>query len=562
MRHRLLAVVLASALAGGLAFAQVGRGGSEWLTALGDAQRTSWIRTDDRISVETMSRPGFELQWTSALENDPRQLHGLAQGVTANGVTLFVPMSVVAGSSNNVYALDNDTGYVVWQRRFDAPMAAPTPGCPGGITSAATRIVSLVPPPLAEPGAGRRGRGRGAVGYRSVLGEPGQGVPVDENGVNPGRAVSPPPPPGQGRGRRGAPPAPAPELPPSPVGRTANPAGIPGAPADIAGGGLARVSGVAYAISSDGMLHVMGLQTGKDLQPPAQLLPPNARWTEPIAVGTRLFAATSGRCGGAPDGVWAIDLESESKPVVSWRTNGGPVVGAVALATDGKVIAAIGAGQTSGDGKANAIVALDPRTLELRDWFTHPTAEFVTGPTIFRHGDREIVAAGTRDGRILLLDAASLGGGDRATALYASQPMSGGTFAAEALATWQDANGARWILASITGRVLALKLVEAGGAVSLESGWSSQDLDAPATPIVVNGVVFALDTGRPAAAGAPGTPAVLHAYEGSTGRPLWNSGQAMKTFASSGSFWSAMGQAYVGTHDGTLYAFGFLDERR
>jgi hypothetical protein len=36
----------------------------------------------------------------------------------------------------------------------------------------------------------------------------------------------------------------------------------------------------------------------------------------------------------------------------------------------------------------------------------------------------------------------------------------------------------------------------------------------------------------------------------------------MKTFASSGSFWSAMGQAYVGTHDGTLYAFGFLDERR
>ena len=48
--------------------------------------------------------------------------HGLTQGVTASGVTLFVPMSVVAGSSNNVYAIDNDIGYVVWKRQFDAAL--------------------------------------------------------------------------------------------------------------------------------------------------------------------------------------------------------------------------------------------------------------------------------------------------------------------------------------------------------------------------------------------------------------------------------------------------------
>jgi hypothetical protein len=28
------------------------------------------------------------------------------------------------------------------------------------------------------------------------------------------------------------------------------------------------------------------------------------------------------------------------------------------------------------------------------------------------------------------------------------------------------------------------------------------------------------------------------------------------------SFWSAMGQVYVGATDGTIYTFGFLDERR
>ena len=80
--------------------------------------------------------------------------------------------------------------------------------------------------------------------------------------------------------------------------------------------------------------------------------------------------------------------------------------------------------------------------------------------------------------------------------------------------------------------------------------------------MIVNGVVFALSTGRPAAASGRGSAAVLHAYDGATGKALWNSGKTMTAFASPGSFWSALGQTYVGTHDGTLYAFGFLDERR
>src|SRR5688500_4533364 len=119
--RRIVFVVVASALAGSIIVAQPGRGGSQWLTALADAQRTSWIRTDDKISVASLLKPGFELQWKVTLENQPRGLNGLAQGVTAAGVTLFVPMSLVAGSSNTVHAVDNDTGYVVWRRQFDLP---------------------------------------------------------------------------------------------------------------------------------------------------------------------------------------------------------------------------------------------------------------------------------------------------------------------------------------------------------------------------------------------------------------------------------------------------------
>jgi hypothetical protein len=588
-RQRLMLAALGTVVAGSLAFAQPGRGGSQWLTALGDAQRTSWIRTDDKISVAALAKPGFDQQWKVQLDNQPRGPHGLAQGVTAAGVTLFVPMSIVAGSSNYVYGIDNDLGYIVWQRHFDAPLPAATAACPGGLTSAATRIVKVDAPVTA---AGRAsGGGRGSAGYRSLLGEPGEGVPVEGRAGGPGRGDPAPPagagrgaPPGVEQGARGAAPAP----PPTPPGARGAPGvdRIPGAPRaeenPSAFGFLFRPSGVAYVVASDGNLHVLGLPSGKDIQKPAPFLPANAKWSAPIAVDTTLYAATSGKCGGAPDGVWAIDLDSEAKPVVSWKTNGGGVVGAVAFTTGGTLIAAIGAGQATGDGKANAIVALDAKTLQLKDWFSRPDAEFVTGPTIVRHGNREIVAAATKDGRVLLLDAASLGGADHATPLLASKPfaVAGGTVGSDALAAWQQPGGeaTSWILLPVKGRltaasprnngavfagaVVALKLADAGGTLSLEPGWVSHDLVSPATPLVVNGVVFALAIGAANTASDRGSAAVLHAYDGASGKRLWNSAKAMATPASPGSMWSGLGQVYVGLRDGTLHAFGFNDERR
>jgi outer membrane protein assembly factor BamB len=586
--QRVAFVVLTSALAGTIAFAQPGRGGSMWLTPFGDAQRTSWIRSDDKISVATMSKSGFDLQWKSKLDNQPRGVHGLAQGVTAAGVTLFVPMSIVTGSSNNVYAIDNDIGYVVWQRHFEATVPPPSSACAGGITSGATRIVRLNMNVASAPAPG--GFGRASVGYRTLLGEPGQGVPTEGRLAGPGRgAGAGPGAPAAAGGRqttpgRGAAPAPPG---PAPGGRNAQPVErIPGSPRTEEGGGgfgfLFRPSGVVYVISSDGMLHVLGLASGKDIQRPAKFLPANAKWSSPVAADTTMYAATSGDCGGAPSAIWAIDLDSEAKPVVSWKTTGGSVVGAVAFTSDGTLIASIGPGQATGDGKANAIVALDPKTLQVKDWFTQPTAEFVTGPTIIRHKDKEVVAAATKDGRVILLDAASLGGANHDTPLHASKPFlaTGGTVSADALAAWQQTNAGdttSWIMLPVNGRlaaasptngpitngaVVALKVVDAKGALSLAPGWISHDVSMPSTPIIVNGVVFALGTGLPASADGKGTAAVAHAYDGATGKRFWTSGKAMTTFASPGSFWSSLGQIYIGTQDGTLHAFGFNDERR
>src|SRR5262245_26857246 len=277
-------------VAGSIAFAQVGRGGSQWLTPLGDAQRTSWVRADDKISVAALSNPGFELQWKVKLDNRPRGVHGLGQGVTAAGVTLFVPMSLVTGSSNTAYGIDNDTGYIVWQRRFDAALPAPTASCPGGISAGATRIVRLDGTVSTFPGFGG---GRGVVGYRSVIGEPGQGVPLEARGRSGGDPSPAAANAGQGArgGGRAAPAAPAPAPPPA---RGAPPAErIPGSPRTDGPAGnfgfLSRPSGVGYVIASDGMLHVLGLPSGKDMQRPARFLPANSRWSSPTAVDTFLY---------------------------------------------------------------------------------------------------------------------------------------------------------------------------------------------------------------------------------------------------------------------------------
>jgi len=633
---RTYAIILASVFAGGVLWAQTRGGGSEWLTTGGDAQRTSWIRFDAAISLESMSKPGFDLQWKTTFNNQPRGQSGLAPGVTANGVTLFVPMSIVTGSSNNVYGIDNDTGYTVWERHFDASLqAATSAACPGGITAAATRIVALAPPapPAARGGGGGAGGGRGASGYRGAVSEPGQGVPAELASRSGGGRAAAAGPPAAGRagapgdaGARGAgavgagaagagaagaatpPPDPARAggagaaaagaPPPDPArgggGAAGAPggrggggnAGIPGAPGGGGtGGGFGRPAGVAYVISSDGVLHVLGLASGKDLQKPALFLPANARWSDPIAVGETMYTATSQNCGGAPNAIWAIDLAGENKPVTSWTTNGGSIVGSLAFASDGTLIAAIGAGTATPGGYANSIVAFDAKTLHVKDWFTSPGVEPASSPLVFKHGDKDIVAVATKDGRVLLLDAASLGGANHATALHSSRVWTAtpDTFAPEALAMWQDTSSAntQWLLLPVAGRlgadlpapkagsaitngaIVALKIADNNGALSIQPGWVSRDLTSPITPLIVNGVVFAVSRGKPAASTvARSTPAVLYAMNGVDGAELWNSGTTITSYQPGRSFWSANGQVYVGTFDGTVYAFGFAMERK
>jgi outer membrane protein assembly factor BamB len=85
-------------------------------------------------------------------------------------------------------------------------------------------------------------------------------------------------------------------------------------------------------------------------------------------------------------------------------------------------------------------------------------------------------------------------------------------------------------------------------------------------PTIINGVVFVTSSGEfrpsdskaPAARRAPrSSRAVLYALDGQTGKELWSSGATITSFTWGGALSGGVGQVYLTTYDGTIYAFGF-----
>jgi outer membrane protein assembly factor BamB len=170
-----------------------------------------------------------------------------------------------------------------------------------------------------------------------------------------------------------------------------------------------------------------------------------------------------------------------------------------------------------------------------------------------------MIAATTKDGRVHVFNSANLNAPlASSAALQATNPG--------ALASWQDLSGTRWILVPTNNAVAALKVVEQGGSVSLQVGWTSRDLVAPLPPTIINGVAFVTSSGEfrtsdskmtaVQRAGRSGK-AVIYALDATTGKELWNSGTAITSFARGNAISGGMGQIYLTTYDGTIYAFGF-----
>jgi outer membrane protein assembly factor BamB len=479
---RLVAIGILVTAAVAIAVAQgPGRTNSNWPTTGADAQRTSWMKNEIKLSASAFasaSEKPVQLLWKTKLDAQANRTPALTQPLLLQNIIShmgFKALAFVATSADVVYAIDYDLNRVYWRQPLSSAARSGRTATCGPGAPAITRAASVIPPGM--PGA----RGP-APGGRGPTGPP----PANRGGIN-----------------------------------TAN---LP-------------INSAVYAVSSGGMLHFLNPHIGQDIQPAIKFLPATANVSGLIQLDNVLYAATADNCGGAPPGVWAIDLGKDAKTITRWESSAGNVVGATgpAFGLDGTLFVAT----------AKTVAALDSRTLKLRDQFAAPTA-FTTSPVAFQIKERDLLAVGNSDGTVYLLDAKSLAGAPLArSSNYGPLPET-----LHALATWEAPDGTRWILAPSRTALVAFKVAQSGSGFSLEKGWT-RDMSSPVAPTILNDIVFAIGGGR---------SAVLYALDGRTGSELWNSGSVI-TASSTVAPSAGDSQIYVSANDGTLYAFGLPQER-
>ncbi|MFN0103907.1 MAG: hypothetical protein ACKV2U_17715 [Bryobacteraceae bacterium] len=488
----------------GLLHAQ--RGGGDWMTIGNDVQRSYWLRSDGKISEQTIRKPGFEMVWKMKLKNTVRQQQSLTPPALLDfyiSYRGFRTLGFFGGSGDTTIGVDTDLARLEWQNGAGTSSAGPgTAACPGGMTSTITRPAQ-VPYPFA---GGGRGAGR-ANPARSGVGEPFEGAVTLKQALAPRPGPPPPPPPAKPGVRQATPPNP-----------------------------FSRTPLFVNALTGDGLLHQMYVSNGEEPKVPLKFLPAGAHALGLTVFDGVAYVATVNGCNGVENGIWAINLESQR--VSHWRSPDKNVVGTAGFAVgpDGVLYAATD----------YRLISLAEGTLDAQQFYLPGGGEFVSSPVVFEHKGKNLVAVATNDGRVHVVETEGM------TGVAKSDVVAKPGFAVGALASWEDEAKARWILVPTGGAIAALKLVEEGGELKLQKGWTSREMVAPLTPSVVNGVVFAAAAGN-----ARGAKAILYAFDGANGKELWNSGTAIASYITTGGLSAGGGRVYLSTVDGVQYAFGF-----
>ena len=278
------------------------------------------------------------------------------------------------------------------------------------------------------------------------------------------------------------------------------------------GGGFGGGNTNVYAISSGGMVHVLNVQTGEDLNPPIKFLPAGANVVGTMAAGTTLYAATTDACGGAANGVYALDMANNANTVKSWDAKGAAIAGNVAptFGTDGTVYVATGAGG----------IRVRQRRRGAR-WHRAHGQGLVRGSHAVRVGPGRLPASGQRHRRGGQQRRPDLPAGRRLARRRRSQDAAREVAAVcgrcrlpgrgpvdmagcrrhplDRRTVWRRAGWRRRRSAAANGAVtngalVAFKLGAERNA-DARTGWISRDLASPTAPLVMNGVVFVVSGG-------------------------------------------------------------------
>lgn len=484
---------------------------SNWTQFGSDSARTFTVRNEHHLSRRTARK--LKLHWKVTLNNKAKELNALTVPLivtdlhTPSGRKTLV---FIAGSDDNVFALDAATGTTVWTKHFNVtakPSQAPDWLCPNALTAT----------PVVDPG-----------------------------------------------------------------------------------------SQLLYVLDSGGQLHAMNLTDGTEAQPARTMTPPFGKPWSLNLFNRVIYTATSQGCNQVQSAIYAMNANAtDAQHFVAARYGAG-IWGRAGVAVDenGTVFAGTGDGHFNpAEGQyPNTILAVDGRTLQLKDYFTPKNFEYIrkkdldmgnTTPVVFHYGSKELVAAGGKEGLLWLLNANSLGGPDHSTPLSVTPLLANakGSYYGHgfwgALSTWQDSHGSRWLYAPAwgpatgdakferthgdapDGSVMAFRVTGPDTQPILKPAWQSVNMSVPTPVTIANGVVFAMSDAddinqndekggllKSQFRATHGTGhAVLYALDALTGDVLFSSANAISGFAHFSGVAVGGGQVYIVTWDNSVYAF-------
>ena len=264
------------------------------------------------------------------------------------------------------------------------------------------------------------------------------------------------------------------------------------------------------------------------------------------------------------------------------------------------------------------LLRLAPKTLKVLDYFTPSNLEVLnandldygSGGTLgFTFRNRDLVVSAGKDGTVYLLDAKSLGGADHRTPLFSIKAgndensyASMGVWGAPA--TFVNGRNERWVYFPMwgppskdvkfersngdarDGSIMAFQVVLEGDKPVLVPKWMSRNFAVPDSPVIANGVIYAISTGentlqrhtdpryhaiyqKPGAPPLPKTGTmtaeergmntthtILYALDAETGQELYSSKDAIDDWTHLSSVTVADGSVYVTTRKTIVYAFG------
>jgi outer membrane protein assembly factor BamB len=496
---------------------------ADWLTDGGDPQRTAWQRNETILNKDNVK--DMKLLWKVKVANQPRQMHSLFPPLIAGNVTTAAgpkEIAIVAGVSDNIFAIDVDKGTLLWTKHFDSTYQEPPQGgggrgggstlCPGGLTAT---------PVLDQPSPGKY------VAY--AVSWDGRLRKLD---VATGEEIEPPslfvPPNGKPYGLNLV----------NGVIYTSTAQGCGGNPNNFYAYDLATKKVGNWAPGSGGLWPRTGPSVGKDGTVYAgsgdgDYLPEQQIYGQAL-IGVKQNAQTK-----------ALELKDWYAPLNAfWMRKRD-----LDFDTSSPIFDYKGKEYLVSSSKECRIWLLDTSALGGED---HRTPAYRT-PLICN--EEVNFTMGVWGALATWQDAK----GTR----WILTPFWGPKHPRfEAPIEYGQV---------VYGAVAAFKMVDDKlGKPSLIPAWISRDMYMADPPVIANGVVYAYGSGESTTqrwpepghvGGSPGrieesTHAVLYALDAETGKELWSSGDQIASWNHFSGLSVANGRVYIGTYDGMLYCFG------